>query len=443
MKLYKVYTSVIMIFGLLSLSNSYGQALTKTKQYQFAVKEGTTIELNSKYTNIELELVDTNVVEIDAIMDVEGLTAKEATAYFEKWVLKTDRTSNKLQINTSLENKNTKSLQRHGYYQGFFIDKTQFNEIHDEIKNYEKEDSAKPSKEKKEIFDFDAYVKEGDAYLLKWQKINKKPIGKRWFRKTKKGRIELRQKSKKAKRPKKEFVSPKEKLNAKFKKNTQSTRNVRSLPERAIINKTLKIKIPKTAFLSVKARHGKIVIPKAITNLKADLSYILLQANELRGTKTFIKGKYSNFEISSWEAGYLETVFSNFTLIKKVESMELISNTSVVSIDKLTERINAKGNFKMLSIDASQEIEQMDIVVEDSKKVWIKLPQVAYNLNYEGLDSKLIHPEKFSLKTLNPKKQQIKYTSLNNNERQINIKSVSSTMQIYDIPWENLKIKSL
>lgn len=450
MKLFKRNIYVAMVLGVFFLSNSYGQIFTKTKQHKFTVKNGVAIELNSKYTNIELEVTDTNVVEIDAVMDIEGLSKTQAEAYFKKWTLKADKQDNKLVINTSLFNKN-KSINKKGYYEGFFIDSSQFEEITKKIKNYarnsqKKEDGnlTKLSKERKGYFDYDAYVKEGNTYLLKWQKTNNEPIGKRWFNKTKKERIQL-QKVKKAKQSNKKTVRIEQKLGTKLKKNVQPKKNVRSLPKRAIINKTLKIRIPRNALLHLKVRHGKIVISDSITNLKADLSYVLLQANKIRGVNTLIRGKYSNFEIGYWKAGNLETIFSDFTLIKKAESLNIISNTSTVSIDTITKNINAQGSFKMLSVDASPEIKQMNINVEDSKKVWIKLPKIAYNLFYEGINSKLIHPQKFSLKTIksNPRKQLINHTSIKKSERQIRIKAVSSAMQVYDIPWKDLKIKNL
>ncbi len=99
----------------------------------------------------------------------------------------------------------------------------------------------------------------------------------------------------------------------------------------------------------------------------------------------------------------------------------------------------------MLSIELSPNIKFANIDIEDSKKVWVKLPNSPYNLRYEGIDSKLIHPEKFSLKTMqnNSSKQLLESMPLKNNERFIELKVLSSTIQIYDIPWDDLKIKSL
>ncbi len=461
MKLFKTNNYVYFLLGIvLTLTNSYGQVLTKTQQLEFPVKDDVAIELNSKYTNVEFELTDNNTVTIDAIMDIEGLSQIEAEAYFKKWEFRADEQNNKLVINSLSVNNASKSLDAHGYYEGYFIDSDQLDEITSGQKVLSSpnqknkiEYTDKSLKETTGNFDYEAYIEEGDSYLLKWQKENNEPVGKRWFNKTKEERI-LMQKPVKGDKPKKDKIATKEakeninskgELKAKLKKKELSKANVRSLPKRAIINKTLKIKIPRHAHLNINVRHGKVIFSDDITNLKADLSYVLLEANKISGTSTSIKGAYTNFEINQWKAGSLDVTFSEFVLIKEVASLNITSNASLVSIDKITDNINAKGNFKMLSVDMSSNIKYANIDVEDSKVVWVKLPNSSYNLRYEGIDSKLIHPEKFSLKTAqnNSSKQILEDMPLKNNERFIEIKALSSVMQIYDIDWDDLKIKSL
>lgn len=459
MKLLKTNNYVFFLLGIaLTITNSYGQILTKTKQLEFSVKDGVAIELNSKYTNIELELTDNNTVTIEAVMDIEGLSQKEVDAYFKKWNFKANKQNNKVVISSILVDKSGSNLDKHGYYQGYFLDNTQLETIKTEIEifknvssnaNRKKEvkHSNKKLKENSETFDYDAYIEEGNAYLVKWQKENNEPIGKRWFNKTKEERKSM-WKPKKNKQPTKETIeslSSKNNLKATVKKSKLPNKNVRFLSKRAIVNKTLKIKIPRHAHLNIIVRHGKVIISDEITNLNADLSYVLLQANKISGTNTSIKGAYTNFEINHWETGRLDVTFSDFVLIKEATSLNITSNASIVSIDTITEHITAKGNFKMLSVDLSSNIKHANIDIEDSKQVWIKLPNNPFNISYEGINSKLIHPKKFSLKTAqsNSSKQLLENMPLKNKERFIKIKALSSVMQIYDIPWEDLKIKSL
>jgi hypothetical protein len=458
MKLYKIKNYVYILLGIVfTITQSYGQILTKTKQHTFSVKKNVVIELNSTYTNIEFELTDNNTVTIETVMDIEGLSKTEANAYFKKWDFKASKQQNKLVISSFLDNKTTKNLDKHGYYKGYFIDDAQLDAITSEKKDISKTKDTKEanftiksSKRNSKVFNYKAYIEEGDRYLVKFQKENNEPVGKRWFNKTKKERI-LMQQSVKKKLPKKAInvakqnINSKEVLKAKLKKSKLSKANVRSLPKRAIITKTLKIKIPRLAQLTINVRHGKVIFSDDITNLKADLSYVLLEANKISGTNTLIKGAYTNLEVNHWKAGSLDITFSEFALIKEVATIDLKADASLVSIDNITESIRAKGNFKMLSVELSSEIKQANIDVEDSKVVWIKLPSNLYNLSYEGIDSKLIHPKKFSLKTEknNTSKQTLENMPLKNNGRIVKIKALSSVMQIYDILWDDLKIKSL
>jgi len=443
---------------MLAITNSYGQVLTKTKQLQFSVKSNVAIELQSKYTNIEFELTDNNKVMIEAVMDIEGLSQKEADAYFKKWKFKANKNNNKLVISSILRNNTSTNLDKHGYYNGYFIDGEQLDAITPEKKGSLNRVNTfkytdKPLNENTKKFDNAAYIEQGDSYLLKWQKKNNEKIGKRWFNKTKEERILLQkavqddkpQKVKKATIKARKSISSKEELKARLKKNKLPKTNVRSLPKRAIVNKTLKIKIPRHAQLNITVRHGKVIISDEITNLKANLSYVLLQANIISGKNTAIKGAYTNFEINQWKAGNLDITFSDFALIKKVKRINITSNASLVSIDNVTGNINAKGNFKMLGVDLSSTITYANIDVEDSKVVWVKLPNSPYNLRYEGIDSKLIHPKKFSLKAVknNSSKQLLENLPLKNNARFVKIKALASVLQIYDISWDDLEIKSL
>lgn len=461
MKLYNIKNTMYFLFGIVfTITQSYGQVLTKTKQHTFSVKKDVVIELNSTYTNIEFELTDNNIVAIETVMDIEGLSKTEANAYFKKWEFKASKQQNKLIISSFLNNKTTKNLDKHGYYKGYFIDDSQLDAIAPEKKVSSKTNETKEanftiksSKEKSKVFDYKTYIEEGDRYLIRFQKETNEPVGKRWFNKTKKERI-LMQQSVKKKQPKKEKktinvakqnINSKEKLKAQLKKSKLPKANVRSLPKRAIITKTLKIKIPKYAQLAINVRHGKVIFSDDVTNLKADLSYVLLEANKISGANTLIKGAYTNLEINQWKAGSLDLTFSEFALIKEVVTIDITADASLVSIDNITESIDAKGNFKMLSVELSSEIKQANIDVEDSKVVWIKLPTNLYNLRYQGINSKLIHPKKFSLKTdpKNTSKQTLENIPLKNKERTIKIKALASVMQIYDIPWDDLKIKSL
>ena len=453
MKRFKKYLSFILILGI-SITSCFGQINTKKKQIQIDVNNNDNIELNTTYTNIEIELTNNNTVIINAIMDIDGLSNKEANNYFNNWNLETSKNQNNLVINSTFKNKNTNNLNKNGYYNGYFIETKQLEEINAEINSFS-QDNIKISNtdiKNESSFNYDLYIKEGNKYLDKWQKNNKESVGKRWFNKTKKERIALRKAAKKRKPNKNKLITkkqlaalnPQKTLQNKINKKLKPKTNIRALSNRAIINKTLKIKIPKHANLTLNTRHGKVTISNEINNLKANLSYVLLVANNITGTKTQIKSTYSNFEINNWSEGKIETAFSNFVLIKKVKNIDITSNSSTVSIDKISNSLNAKGNFKMLSVDFSLSFKQALIDIVDSKKVWIKLPKTKLNLKYHGKNSNLIHSNKYlkSIVKKDLKNEIIEHLPLKNNKQYVQIIAKKSTLQVYDIPWEDLKIKN-
>lgn len=439
MKLFKINTILVLLLLFLGINKTFGQSYTFTKHQQSAVNNNTTVVLNSKYTNIELKSTNKNVVTIEAIMKVDGLSKKEANNYFKKWETNITKEESFLNINSNLKNTSNNNLNRNGFYNGYFIEESKMKEIKSEIKNITKKKSAKNNK----IFDFNLYVKDGDAYLHKWQKENNESIGKRWFNKSKEERILLQKARKPNKQPKR--VQPKEKLKNKLSRSIKPTANIRALSNRAIIKKTLKITIPKSVFLNIKARHGKITVTNGLDNINADLNYVLLSAKTISGINTKIKGNFTNLEVDEWKSGDLDVKFSDYVLIKSADHINIQSEASIVSIDKLNNGINAKGNFKMLSVDLTSSVSKANITVEDSKQVWIKLPQTPYNLMYNGVNTKLIHPKKFNLRTKSKqqKKQYFKYLPLKSNEKTFEINAFSSTIQIYDIAWKDLKIKNL
>jgi hypothetical protein len=434
MNLFKINISILIV--VLSLTSSYSQVVTKRQQQEFSITEGQVVDISSKYTNLEFELTNDEVLTLEAIMEIEGLTEKELESHFNNWNFKANKNGNRLEINSVLQT--DANYRQSGYYKGYFVDTEELTSLMPEKNDAQKKAASSNTLQKQGEFDYDAYIEQGNAYLKQWEKENNEKIGKRWYDKSREERIKMRQ-------AKKESLSNLDTKRSVKNKNILPSTNVRDLSKRAVINKTLKIKIPRKAKLNIKAKHGMVVFVGDIKNLKAELSYVLLKANSLSGSETSIKGSYSNFEIEYWKDGNLDILFSDYTLIKEVQNIALKSTDSTVSIDNVTRSIDAKGHFKMLSIDASAEIKYVNVDIEDSKEVWLKLPKTQYNLKYEGVNSKLIHPEKFSLKSNKNKsgKQTIESNLLKNNERIVHIKSLSSIMQIYDIPWENLTIKTL
>jgi len=456
---------ITLIIGLVLVwSNTlHGQRYTDTKVTKIPKRNCSTVKITSTYTNIELEEIDSNEIILESIMEIEGITHEEATSYFHQWKISTAIDDNTLSISTESNEKTQHQWQRQGYYDGYFISKEELATLttdYGTLENVEAKNTTgnkQPSSHDREnkFFDKDAYIEKGDAYLLEWQRKHQEKIGKRWFHKTREQRKAMLNatKASRVEKPLKDVQTPKHnkptipekmRIDAAITKEQRPKANVRSLNKRTIIKKTLKIGIPYGMGISLDVRHGRINFPNGANLLDANLKYVLFQAGQMGGQRTEIKSSYSNFEIEHWKSGNLDVDFSDFVLIDRADELEVQSNASVVSIDTVTERISAKGNFRMLSIQLSPTLisARMDLV--DSKRVWLKLPDTAYNLLYSGKSSTLIHPDKFTIKAgKTPKEQLLESKPLPLNQCTITISALQCTMQIYDTPWGELKIKSL
>lgn len=450
MKSFKLKLSILIV--LFFVAKSSAQVIVKSHREIIPYKEGISIDLTTTYTNVEFITTDNPNIVIDAKFEIEGVTDKEAASYYSNWDFDINNKSDQLNIQSLIKQSNDPNYKKRGYYEGYFIDiknLDSYEEPTDKRNNNENNTTNKTPKKNSlaesgdKVFDYDDYIENGDEYLKRWEAKNNEKIGRRWYNKTKEERIQLRKPTKPALEPKSNYPTKAIKKELKNRNKLPET-NVWSYSNRAIVKKTLKIELPENTKININSRHGKISFSGNLKNITANLNHVLLSGTTISGASTFIKGSYSNFEIENWKDGELEVLFSGFTLIKNAGRIKLKSNSSTVAIDNVEDSITASGNFEMLSVDTAPNINQVNLEVVDSKKVWLKIPNDEINLNYVGTDSKLIHPEKFSLQT-DTRQSNKKFitTKFQNKRPEIQISSISSVMQIYDVPWEELKIKSL
>jgi len=463
MKPFKSQITLFLFLGTVWANTISAQNYANSKLIRIPMEHVSMVTISSNYTNLKLEQVEGDDIVVEAHMEIDGLSQEEAKAYFNQWEIHTAINNKTLSINPRLNGDSNTDWQKHGYYEGYFLNKNQLAAISNDsealknVRNREQEEKEHQhnTTSQDKFFDREAYINQGDAYLLEWQKEHNEKIGKRWFNKTRQERKAMLKipKSTMANKPAKEAtplkgqklsIAKKVQQEAKLKKNQLPHANVRPLKKRTVIKRTLKVGIPYNLGISMDMKHGKVLMSNDIHLLSADLKYVLFEAKSIGGHNTTIKGRYSNFEIGHWKSGTLDIAFSDFVLIDRAEELSVTSNSSVVAIDTVTKRINAQGNYKMLSLDLAPTLVSVKLDIIDSKKVWLKLPDTQYNLYYSGKNSKLIHPAKFTLQPGNDHSEEVlEYAPLPNNLPNINISTASSTMQIYDIPWENLKIKSL
>lgn len=61
---------------------SFAQVQTKTFKETFEVKPEVSIELNTSHANIEFVTWDKNIVEVEAVYQMEGVSKEEAEKFF-------------------------------------------------------------------------------------------------------------------------------------------------------------------------------------------------------------------------------------------------------------------------------------------------------------------------------------------------------------------------
>lgn len=156
--------------------------------------------------------------------------------------------------------------------------------------------------------------------------------------------------------------------------------------------KTIKIKVPKSTNLKVNIRHGALKLVATTFNLKADLSYSKLLAANIIGSETSINASYSDIEVDDWNLGKLKLNYGN-THLKRVNQLELNSNSSSIKIGELTGNAIINGSFGDLKINAiADSFTNLSLVLDNTDAV-LKLPKTAYNLQCQGDRSNFSHPD--------------------------------------------------
>ena len=76
----------------------------KTPVQEFRLDNGKVISIEASYTEIEIEEWSKNKVEIQGVMDVQGLNEEEAQNVFDHWTIKAEEKENGISISSSSSN---------------------------------------------------------------------------------------------------------------------------------------------------------------------------------------------------------------------------------------------------------------------------------------------------------------------------------------------------
>ncbi|APG60140.1 hypothetical protein [Christiangramia salexigens] len=414
---------------LLITAGSFAQKQKLNENHK--VKSDVEIDIDGKHTNFIIETWDKNEVSVHAYLEGEELSKEESKRILEGWNLKTSVSPEAISIKSSGNTMNWEMDMSHleeplaklpELLQPLMTDLV--GPILANISDHPlPPDLANNLGDMK--FDFEAYKKDGDKYLEKWEEKMESNFGKdfeqkmeKWaknieknaeaFEKQHEKRMEVwgKQFEKDMEAWGEEFGKKMEVWGEEFGKRFEES--MKNGGNKNMFNshggdsgakRTVKLKIPADAILDLDIRHGELKLTNNIKNLKAELSHSKLQANRLSGKKTNIKASYTPIKVTNWDYGVLTTEFVKDCSLENITSIKLLSNSSDISIGEIKKTGILSGSFGKLDIKKlSPNFETLSISLENSD-LKLSVPNTAFNFSFNGMQSQIKYPGEMKLKS--------------------------------------------
>ncbi|MFD0977905.1 hypothetical protein [Salinimicrobium gaetbulicola] len=425
-----------LLVWLLSCASVFAQ--TKKLDKTFKTNADVTLNIDATHTNIEVEHWDKNEVQVQAYMELKGMDKEEMNRILKNWDLRASGNGKEVVVKSS-----------GGMTWNGNIDMTAFEEslsklpeiispIQEMIGPMLESISGNPLPPEfyenmgDLHFDYEAYRKDGDKYLEKFEKKIEKNFGEdfeksmeEWASKFEndsaiwKNKVIVMKGDKFEKEMEawgEEFGKSMEawgeqfgkemetwaqnlekEVETKYKKSDGKTIILRGDDLKA--KKTIRIKIPKNGSVKLNVRHGDVKMAGNVKNLRGDLAHGSFTANTISGEKTYLKVAYTPVKVKQWNYGMLKASYIQELHIDKAVSIKLTSNSSDVVIKELVDQGILRGTFGELVIDKlGNDFKSLDIVLENSD-LKLDLPEVAYNFQYTGTKSKVKFPDRLKLKS--------------------------------------------
>lgn len=463
-----MFRSLFLGLALLSLQLS-AQNQSKTYSENFNVGDDAVLDINTSYADIVFETWDKNQVSVEATIELEGASMEEATEYFENSGIKILGNSKTIEISTYGQSHWPMRIDLGGMdLENMVIEIPEMPDMELLFR-----DLAIPDlPEMPEIppippipkidFDYDAYKKDGEKYMKKWQKeFNKKFDAKyqkrmeEWgkeFQARAEARKEMMEEQREAMEENREAMRDqrkevrnqaqelREKAMADRERAREMEREVRRnvLIERAReadapdifyrskggesinfkVKKTIKIKMPKSAKLKMNVRHGEVKLAANTRNMNATLSHTRLLAATIDGDKTYVKAAYSPVNVEVWNYGKLSTSFSDEVILKAVNHLNLNATSSDVTIHKLLKNLYGKNNLGVLNIKGiDKNFMNLDLDVQNGELICV-LPEAPFVFDAISTYSDYEYPETLRI-TKKDNKQNVTYSGYFQNQNAV------------------------
>ncbi|SFW30823.1 hypothetical protein [Cellulophaga fucicola] len=421
-----VYKSLVVV-TLFTCVNMHAQKQTKTFKEVFNVDKDAVLDLNTNNADIEFDTWNKDVIQIEATIEVEGMSKEEAEKYFTRNQM--DILGNSKKVSVSTGGNSSKFYSKTDTFvnsrpihfnsssfplrMSYDLDSIQFDIDNMQMDTIVISSLLSDKDFKFADFDYEEYEKNGKEYILKWQQNFQKDMGAKNEAEIKKWVAEVQKKS--------ELIKIKSKIMAEKIKSKAikldtihfNTNTFYSNPNTFYISldgeaknlkikKTIKIKMPKSATIKMDVRHGKVKLAENTTNINANLSYASLLATTINGDKTYVNASYSPVYVTNWNVGQLKTSYAKNVDLKQVRELTLSAVSSNIEIENLLKSAFIKNDFGTVRIKSiSSNFEDLDITIT-SGELEAVLPKSSYSIYVKGKSSNLLSPATLSLtKTTN------------------------------------------
>ncbi|CAM3563591.1 hypothetical protein [Zobellia roscoffensis] len=428
-----MFKSLMVVLCLISIGAN-GQTKERVYSENFKVVDNAVLDINTSYADIEFDTWSKNQVSIETTVQLEGATDKEAEAYFEKGGFSITGNSREITITTQSDNA----------WQGpSFIDMEDLNIEMPEFDFDFSELVAMPMPPEPPMppapnpnFDHEAFEKEGEAYLKRWQEGFQKNFGEpyqkkmeEWHQKMEVKHKEINERrekefeqrmeahnehmrgklERKAEQKKRKAVVIKERMEAKMEHEHNDEHSLNTFyfkskgeNKKFKIKKTIKIRMPKSTKIKMNVRHGEVKLAEHTSNINATLSHAKLYAATIDGNETKVMVSYSPIRVEKWNYGQLQANYSENVDLDEVLNLRLSAKSSEVTIENLVKTAFINNSFGPLLIRTiAEEFETLDVSLQNAEFV-CRLPNKEGNIYMNGTASEFVVPPNLKLdKTTN------------------------------------------
>ncbi|MBU2945171.1 hypothetical protein [Zobellia uliginosa] len=434
-----VFKSLMVVLCLISIGAN-GQKKERRSTESFKVEDNAILDINTSYTDIEFDTWNKNQVEIETTIALEGATDREVEAYFKKEGFSILGNSKKVSIVSNNDEEWSKSFVHIGDLQIEMpdipeVDAFNFDFYFSELMEIPMPpEPPMPPKAPNPNFDHEAFEREGESYLRKWQEDFQKNFGEpyeremqEWQQKMEVKREEMRERherefeermearnermedrlERKADQAERKAEVMEERIEARMNRNNEHRSNTfyynkGSENRKFKVKKTIKIRMPKSTKIKMNVRHGEVKLAEHTINMNATLSHAKLYAATIDGDETNVAVSYSPISVQKWNVGQLKADYSEDVSLVEVLNLRLSVRSSEVCINNLIKSAVITNSFGPLLIQRiADDFDTLDVSLQNAEFV-CDLPKKEGSIYMNGTASEFAVPSYLKLsKTAN------------------------------------------